>query len=70
MLLLTYINNTLKNSNIVKYAQAGPFLLRYGGPIPSQTAFYKPRQANLREGTCFCSALLEYLTWKPEGRNL
>lgn len=48
MLLLKYINNTLKNSNIFKYSQAGPFFLRYGGPIPSQAASYKPGQANLK----------------------
>lgn len=84
MLPPKYINITVKNSNIFKYSQAGPFLLRYCGPIPSQTAPYKPGQANLnpngtprvrnihlsgREGTCFCSAPLEYLTWERDGHN-
>lgn len=48
MLLLKYINNTLKKSNIFKYSQAGPFLLKYGGSILSQTASYKPGEANLK----------------------
>lgn len=82
MLLLKYINDTIKNSNIFKYSQTGPFLLRCCGPVPSQTAPYKLGQANPngtprvrnihlsgREGTCFCSSPPQYLTQEREGHN-